>query len=193
MRHGRPGFIGDAVQMRYPAGESLGPASRTAWMRTSPLLPGETPSPFQRICPLADCGNAFGRHREPDEMGFVNADLTVALHRDPVGEWVGSQAVGYGNPTASGSPTRCCSTTVVRSGGPCRRWSCARPAPTAPDQEPGGEAEVGGREQRAVGDPGGVGQRRARAATVDDQCDQHRLGAERSHHLDRLHQRCARG
>ena len=40
----------DAVQMRYPDGD-LGAASTTAWMRTSPLLPGEAPSPFQRICP----------------------------------------------------------------------------------------------------------------------------------------------
>ena len=100
IRHGRPGFI-DAVQMRFPDGD-LGAASTTAWMRTSPLLPGEAPSPFQRICPLADCGNAFGRHRDPSEMSFVNADLTVALHRDPVGEWLGSQAVGYWEPDGIG-------------------------------------------------------------------------------------------
>ena len=54
-------------------------------MSTAPLLPDETPSPFQRICPLADCGNAFSRHAEPVEIAFVNPDLTIALHRDPVG------------------------------------------------------------------------------------------------------------
>jgi hypothetical protein len=101
MPHGRPAFSGDAVQMRYPDGDdAVGPT--TAWMRTSPLLPGEAPSPFQRICPLADCGNALGRHRDPSEMRFVNADLTVALHRDPVGEWLGSRAVGYWEPDGIG-------------------------------------------------------------------------------------------
>ena len=35
-------------------------------------------------------------------MRFVNADLTVALHRDPVGEWLGSRAVGYWEPDGIG-------------------------------------------------------------------------------------------
>ena len=71
-------------------------------MRTAPLLPDETPSPFQRICPLADCGNAFSRHAEPWEIAFVNADLTIALHRDPVGEWLGSRAVSWWQPSGVG-------------------------------------------------------------------------------------------
>jgi hypothetical protein len=64
-------------------------------MRTVPLLNGETATGFQRICPLADCGNAFGRNAEPWEFSFVNADLTIALHRDPEGEWLGSKSVGH--------------------------------------------------------------------------------------------------
>jgi hypothetical protein len=100
--HGFPGFSGDAVRMRYPPGEGPGPGSTTVWMNTAPLLPGETPSPFQAICPLADCGNAFGRHAEPWEVAFVNADLTIALHRDPVGEWLGSRAVSWWQPSGVG-------------------------------------------------------------------------------------------
>ena len=60
------------------------------------------PSPFQRICPLADCGNAFSRHFEPNEVMFVNPDLTIALHRDPVGDWFGSKAVSQWQPTGIG-------------------------------------------------------------------------------------------
>ena len=59
-------------------------------------------SPFQRISPLADCGNAFGRNAEPDEVQFVNTDLVIALHRDPVGEWMGSRATSTWQPTGVG-------------------------------------------------------------------------------------------
>ena len=71
-------------------------------MRAIPLLPDEEPSPFQRISPLADCGNAFGRHADPDKVQFVNTDLVIALHRDPVGEWMGSRSVAFWQPTGVG-------------------------------------------------------------------------------------------
>ena len=100
--HGLPGFNGAAVRIRYPKGEGPWPGSRTVWMNTADLLPDETPSPFQRICPLADCGNAFSRHREPTEVAFVNPDLTIALHRDPVGDWFGSKTVAQWQPTGIG-------------------------------------------------------------------------------------------
>ncbi len=102
LHHGLASFSGSAVRMRYPAGEGPEPGATTAWMNTAPLLSDETPSPFQRICPLADCGNAFGRHLDPDEMQFVNADLTVVLHRDPVGEWLGSRSVAQWQPSGIG-------------------------------------------------------------------------------------------
>jgi len=72
------------------------------WMETIAVLPGEEPSPFQRICPLADCGNAFSRHAEPDRVQFINADLTVALHRDPVGTWMGSRVWSHWQPSGIG-------------------------------------------------------------------------------------------
>jgi hypothetical protein len=102
MPHGEPGFSGSAVRVRYPPGEDREPGATTVWMNTDPLLPGETPSPFQRICPLADCGNAFSRHVEPDEVAFVNPDLTIALHRDPVGEWLGSRSSSQWHPGGMG-------------------------------------------------------------------------------------------
>ena len=100
--HGLPAFNGAGVETRYPPGQSPEPGPTTAWLRTVPLLPDETPSPFQRICPLADCGNAFGRNAEPDATTFANADLTVLLHRDPVGDWLGTRAVGFWEPSGIG-------------------------------------------------------------------------------------------
>ncbi len=99
--HGQPSFSG-AVELRYPPGEDDGPGATTVWMRTVAILPDEEPSPFQRIAPLADCGNAFSRHAEADEMRFINTDLTIALHRDPVGEWLGSRAVSQWQPSGIG-------------------------------------------------------------------------------------------
>ena len=72
--HGLRGFR-DAVEIRYPPGEDNTPGATTAWMRTVPLLADEPVTPFQRICPLADCGNAFARH----------ADQLVAAVRKIVG------------------------------------------------------------------------------------------------------------
>lgn len=99
--HDQPGFR-RAVEIRYPPGEDDTPGATTVWMRTVPLLADEEMSPFQRISPLADCGNAFGRNAEPDQVQFVNTDLLIALHRDPVGEWMGSRATSAWQPSGSG-------------------------------------------------------------------------------------------
>lgn len=97
----QPGFR-DGVEMRYPVGEDHGPGPSTVWMRTVALLPDEEMSPFQRISPLADCTNAFSRHAETFEVQFVNTDLLIALHRDPVGEWMGSRTTAVWQPTGNG-------------------------------------------------------------------------------------------
>ena len=93
--HGKPAFNGDGVEVRYPNGESALPGPTVAWMKTVPLLEYETPSAFQRICPLADCGNAFGRNADADEVTFMNTDLTLLLYRDPQDEWLGTHSIGY--------------------------------------------------------------------------------------------------
>lgn len=100
--HKKAAFNGDGVEVRYPDGEDHKPGPTTAWLRTVPLLADEEPSPFQRMCPMADCGNAFGRNAEPQDVAFVNTDLTISLFRDPVGEWMGSQSVGYWEPNGIG-------------------------------------------------------------------------------------------
>jgi hypothetical protein len=93
-RHGLPMFS-SAVEMRYPAGQDHRPGPTTAWMRTVPLLADEEVAGFARICPLADCGNAISRNAEPGPVAFLNTDLTVVLHREPVGEWFGMQSESH--------------------------------------------------------------------------------------------------
>ena len=99
--HDQPAF-NRGVELRYPHGEDEHPGATTVWMRTLALLADEEPSPFQRICPLADCGNAFSRHAEPGQVQFINTDLTIALHRDPVGEWLGSRVSSHWQPSGVG-------------------------------------------------------------------------------------------
>lgn len=99
--HGLTGFR-DAVQVRYPPGHDEGTGATTVFMSTVPILPDEHASPFMRIAPLSDCGNAFSRHLEADVVQFVNTDLVIALHRDPVGDWLGSRVVSQWQPTGVG-------------------------------------------------------------------------------------------
>lgn len=104
MRAAMPDWVGfsRSVEVRYPAGSSGDGGNTTVFMRTVPMLPDEVPTPFQRIAPLADCGNAFSRHAGPDELQFINTDLIIALHRDPVGEWLGSRSSSQWQPSGMG-------------------------------------------------------------------------------------------
>ena len=99
--HGEAAF-GSAVEARYPPGEGPGVGATTLWLRVPRLLANEEPSPFQRICALADSGNAISRNAEASEIRFVNCDVAISLHRDPEGEWLGSEAVSHWQPNGIG-------------------------------------------------------------------------------------------
>ena len=95
--HDRVSFV-DSVEVRYDLDEGSaglgGPT--TIWLRPKvPILADEEPSPFQRICPLADCGNGVSYTEYLDRVAFLNVDLTLALHRDPVGEWHAARTVSH--------------------------------------------------------------------------------------------------
>ena len=100
--HGLDAFNGDGVELAYPPGETRDPGPTTVWMRTVPLLADERPSGFQRICPLADCGNAVGRNADPRTFNFVNPDLVLSVHREPEGEWLGMRAESHWQPDGIG-------------------------------------------------------------------------------------------
>jgi acyl-coenzyme A thioesterase PaaI-like protein len=63
------------------------------WLRMRvPLLESESPSPLQRLVCAADAGNGVGAALDPEAHSFVSTDLTVALFREPEGEWMGLDA-----------------------------------------------------------------------------------------------------
>lgn len=100
-QHGRPGFA-DSLEVRYPPGPGDGGATEM-WARSVvTIVEGEEASPFQRICPVADCGNGISWHVGTERMSFVNADLIVAVHRSPVGDWFGTRTVSYWEPSGIG-------------------------------------------------------------------------------------------
>jgi hypothetical protein len=85
----RPWFGEDGVEIRFVAGalEDQGPA--TAWYRLRvPVVAGEPITPLQRAAVAADFGNGASAALDWTRYVFINPDLTLYLHREPVGEWV---------------------------------------------------------------------------------------------------------
>jgi hypothetical protein len=82
-----------AMEWRFVEGAFLEPGPATVWMRMRhPLLPGEEPSPLQRVLIAADSGNGVSSALDFRRWVFINPDLTVYLHRPSEGEWVCLQA-----------------------------------------------------------------------------------------------------
>jgi hypothetical protein len=76
------------MELRLARGR-FGTGRVSCWMRMRrPLLAGEASSPLQRVVIAADSGNGVSMALDPKRFTFVNPDLTVYLHRPPVGEWV---------------------------------------------------------------------------------------------------------
>lgn len=99
-----PAFHNQGVEHRFVAGsfDRAGPA--TDWIRLRvPLVAGEETSPLARVAAAADFGNGVSWVlSRTDGWQFINPDLTVSLHRLPVGEWVCLEAVTYVEPTGIG-------------------------------------------------------------------------------------------
>lgn len=101
-------FFADSVgyhrgmEVRFARGV-FGSGAVTAWMRMrAPLVPGEEPSPLQRVMIAADSGNGVSAVLDLDRFTFVNPDLTVYLHRPPAGEWVCLDATTTPQPSGIG-------------------------------------------------------------------------------------------
>ncbi len=84
----RPAFHSDAVDMRFIRGD-LGAGPGAMWLRLRvPIVAGERPSPAQLAVTMSDFSNAIGSYLPMTTHTYLNADLTVNLHRMPEGEWV---------------------------------------------------------------------------------------------------------
>lgn len=100
--HDHPMFHPDAVDIRHVGGE-VGSGHLVAWLRIrGDLLPGEPPSALARTAAAADFANGLSWILPIEDWLFVNTELTIHLHRQPEGEWIGldartiSEATGIG-------------------------------------------------------------------------------------------------
>lgn len=96
-REGEPiAFHNSAVEHRILSGGFDVPGPTVDWIRLLvPVVPNEVPSPLQRTVAVADFGNGISGVLDVERYTFVNPDLTVTLHRLPVGEWVALDAVTH--------------------------------------------------------------------------------------------------
>ena len=59
-----------------------------------PFVAGEEISPLLRAALSADFANPLV-NSGPAGLAFINADLTMYIARDPVGDWIGMEASGH--------------------------------------------------------------------------------------------------
>jgi hypothetical protein len=84
----RPMFALDAMEIVFVSGV-WGEGPSTAWFRLrTPLVPGETPSPLQRLAAAGDFGNGISATLSWYEYLYINPDLTLYVERAPSGEWI---------------------------------------------------------------------------------------------------------
>jgi hypothetical protein len=112
---GGPSYF-SAVEWRVAAGDFMRPGPATVWMRMNGVLvDGEQPSPLTRVLVAADSGNGVSMELSLQTHVFINTELTVHLHREPVGEWIcldartriGPAGAGVASSTLFDSTGRC--------------------------------------------------------------------------------------
>ena len=124
---GRTGPAGPAGGPAAPAHSSRTAQVRAAWARPLiPLLADEEASPMARTLLVADSGSGVGAALPATEFIFINVDVTVALPRDPAGDWMLLEAE-----TAIGADgTGLAVTRLSDQAGPCgRAWQTLLVAP----------------------------------------------------------------
>ena len=80
----------NANDIQMVGGRFLTAGPGCAWLRLQvPLVVGEAITPAQRVAAAADFASGVGNPLDVTEAAAINADLTIALHRPLLGEWVG--------------------------------------------------------------------------------------------------------
>lgn len=99
MEHWGGGFI-HSLEFRSPGNE---PGRGRTWVRTPlELVDGEASSELVRWVGLLDTANGSAVRKDPREWMFPNVDLTLHLHREPEGPWVGLDTQVHFGPTGVG-------------------------------------------------------------------------------------------
>lgn len=96
--------LGAGMQVGYWSANDLRPVGGTfgvagpgaSWFRLlCPVVAGEVTTPLQRVAAAADFGSGVGHPVSTESGGAINPDVTITVHRDLEGEWVGLESRGW--------------------------------------------------------------------------------------------------
>ena len=92
---GRSG-MGGMWAMRRIAGDFGTVGQKRTWMaEVRELVAGRALTPFVRVAVSADFASPFANAGDAG-LEFINSDVTVYLHREPMSEWIGYEVVNHG-------------------------------------------------------------------------------------------------
>ena len=88
-----PGIVDRYSEMRVIRGEMGSAGPRECWMRErQDVIVGETDDAWTMLSSQMDFGSPWAH--AGIEAQHINADVTCQVHRLPVGEWIGFEAIG---------------------------------------------------------------------------------------------------
>jgi hypothetical protein len=92
-----------ALDWRFAEGGFLLNGPAVLWARLAvPVVPGEEPSPMQRVAGVADTASGVSSELSFASYLFSNVDFTLHLLREPYGEWICLDAATTVGPSGSG-------------------------------------------------------------------------------------------
>lgn len=87
-----PGFH-TTIEVKWVSRPGSNTGANIVWVRVPvPMVAGEEMTPLVRVASISDFGSAFSGMGSRDGFGWINADITLYLHRLPEGEWIGIEA-----------------------------------------------------------------------------------------------------
>jgi hypothetical protein len=127
-RPGMPEGLHTAIEVKRITPPNMGSGGRqTAWIRfPMAIVEGEPTTPLMRVAGTSDFGNGLANIRVNESAGFINADISLNLHREARGEWVCLDAHSAAEPHGLGMIV----TTVYDEDGPighCVQSTMANP------------------------------------------------------------------
>jgi acyl-Coa thioesterase superfamily protein/acyl-CoA thioesterase superfamily protein len=100
--HAANAFLG-TMSMRPAFGRFIEQGRAAVWFRANvPLIEGEPLSPLLRAVIASDFCNGTAPMLDFSKWTFINADLTVSLARQPVGDWILVNAESFCGPDGAG-------------------------------------------------------------------------------------------
>lgn len=90
-----PGFLRALDMQRVTGGLGLGAPACTWFRLTVPVVAGEATTPFQRLAALADFTSGTANFLPVDRWSSINADVSIHVLREPVGDWIAVDAVAH--------------------------------------------------------------------------------------------------